>query len=280
MNLDHKLKGLPHIRYLNLDERPDRREYTEKQYDDYEIKNYKRISVSHYQLHNFDEWKHKVILNDVYKSKKTKQHIIEIAISLSYYEIILTWLRETSENYLLIMEDDYDLSWIDYWHFDWEYLMNILPFDWDCIQLGFENEKVFPCFLHPIHANHGVGPILINRGYAEKLIKLLTVDDKINFSQNVRNYKWDKLLDQPNFTVDYYLPHSGRGYALPLISINPDIGSYSFDIVRKDRPDLEFSLKSQNLWWKKLKDKFSLEDFFYFGKPNDLILTPKNISNL
>ena len=32
-----KLKGLPTLYYLNLDERPDRREYTELQYDETEI---------------------------------------------------------------------------------------------------------------------------------------------------------------------------------------------------------------------------------------------------
>jgi len=277
----NKLKGLPTIYYLNLDERDDRKIYMENQFDRFKISKYERISTSSYQLHNFDEWKHRLILNDVYQAKSPKHHIIEIAISLTYYDIILSWFKNTSEQYLLLFEDDYNLNFVDDWHFDWEYLMNQLPFDWDCIQLSFENDKIFPCFLHPIHSNHGTGAMLLNRPYVEKLIRILTTDNKVNFTQNIRNYKWAKLLHQPNFTVDYYLSHCGRGYALPLIAINPnDGGSFSFRAVRKDRPDLSFSLRAQELWWKKLRDKYSLEDFFYFGKPNDLILTPKNINLL
>lgn len=281
MNLDFKLKGLPTIYYLNLDEREDRRHYFENQCEKFKISNYKRISASSYQLHNFSEWKHKLILNDVYQSKKLKHHIIEMAISLSYYEIILTWLKETSDKYLILMDDDLDFSWIDYWHFDWEYLMNKIPFDWDCIQLSFENDKVFPCFLHPIHSYHDGGATLINREYAEKLIRILTTDNKANFSQNISNYKWGKLSEQPNFSVDYYMSHCGRGYALPLLAINNNVGgSFVHNIIRKDRPDLEFSLKAQDLWWKKFRDDYSLEDFFYFGKTNDFVISPKNISVL
>ena len=278
--ITNKLKGISHIYYLNLDCRVDRRDYMESQFDTWEIKDYTRISASPYQLHNFDEWKHKVILNDVYQSKKSKHHIIEMGVALSYYDMILMWLKETSDKYLLLMDDDSDLSWADYWHFDWEYLMNQLPFDWDCIQLSVENDRVFPCYLHPTHTNHCGGVTLVNREYVEKLIRILTTDGRANFSQKISNYKWGKSLDQPNFTADYWQPHCGRGYALPLFAINHNIGSFSSNIIRKDRPDAVFSLKAQNLWWKKLRDRYTLEDFFYFGKPNDLILTPQNISKL
>ena len=45
-----KLKGLPTLYYLNLDERPDRREYTELQYEELGITNFKRFSASEYQI--------------------------------------------------------------------------------------------------------------------------------------------------------------------------------------------------------------------------------------
>jgi hypothetical protein len=31
------------------------------------------------------------------------------------------------------MEDDTDLSLVKYWHFDWEYFMNNIPYDWDAV---------------------------------------------------------------------------------------------------------------------------------------------------
>ena len=41
----HKLKGLPPIYYLNLDEHSERRKYMEDQFEYWEIKNYTRISA-------------------------------------------------------------------------------------------------------------------------------------------------------------------------------------------------------------------------------------------
>ena len=39
----YKLKGLPPIYYLNLDEQPERKEYMEEQFKYWEIENYTRI---------------------------------------------------------------------------------------------------------------------------------------------------------------------------------------------------------------------------------------------
>jgi len=41
----YKLKGLPPIYYLNLDEQPERKEYMEEQFKYWEIENYTRISA-------------------------------------------------------------------------------------------------------------------------------------------------------------------------------------------------------------------------------------------
>ncbi len=173
------------------------------------------------------------------------------------------------------MEDDYDYRFVKYWHFDWEYLMNHIPFDWDCIQLGFENEHEIPCFLHPIRSHHDYGPVLINRPYAEKLMRLFVDGDQYNFSHRIQNYKWGKMLDMPNRTIDYFMCHSGNTYSMPLISVNPHIGSYAKNIVRKDRPDLELARKAYNKWWTVMRDEYTLEEFFMYGKPNDYVITPE-----
>ena len=116
-----------------------------------------------------------------------KQHIIEIAISMSTMDMLRHWY-ENSTTYVLLMEDDYDLQWIDYWHFDWEYLMNHLPFDWDCIQLSFENES-HVSFIPFIHTTAGV---FINRPYAEKLINYYIRMESMIFPTD-SNYKWGKM---------------------------------------------------------------------------------------
>jgi hypothetical protein len=275
MNLNDKLKGLPKIYYLNLDERLDRREYTELQYEKWKIKDYQRVSASKYKVSNYDEWKDKLILNphtDIYF--KNKRHLIESAATLSYLDLVKNWLENTNEKYLLIMEDDYDLSMIEFWHFDWEYLMNNIPYDWDVIQLGFENRDFIPCFLHPTLEQSGTGALLLNRSYAEKVIKLhyINSENKFNLNQKINSYYWTKLYKTPSLIGDYIISKNGRSYSLPLIYMNPEIGSYEIDYIRSHQKFLRHIKDIYNIWWKNLRDFYSLKDFFTYGKPNDKII--------
>lgn len=290
MNLDYKLDELPPIIYCNLDERPDRREYTESQYEKYKIKNFTRYSSSKYQFDNFHEWKNKLILNDIKLSPNIDKHILECSITLTHLELLNHWLEKTNDKYFLLMEDDYDLSFIDYWHFDWKYLMNNIPFDSDCILLSFENDRIIPCFLHRILTRHSMGAALLTRSYVEKIIKLVKVDDKFDLTKKICNYQWSpnhghpKLKtsewNHPNITTDYILGHCGVTYCLPLLTQTHLLGSYSKNIKRTDFPALEFTNKAVTLWWKKYRDRFSLDDFFMYGKPNDFFITIRNIYRL
>lgn len=290
MNLKDKLRGLPHIIVATIDERPDKLEYTQTQYDYWGIKDYKAVSGSKYQLSTYEDyWKDLVILNPFPEGYKRKNHhIAEISITLSHLINIKNWLETSSDPYVIIMEDDYDLSFIEYWHFDWEYLMNNIPYDWDCIQMSFENDKLVPCFLHPILSGHGTGASLINRRYAEKIISLHYKEGKFDLSQKICNYKWSNKsivtnsgLGMPNFTTDYFLGHCGKTYCLPLISINPELGSWAQNICRKrERTDLNLSYRAFTKWWTELRDDYTLEEFFTYGKPNDRIITMKELDNV
>ena len=288
MNLKDKLKGIPPIILLTLDGNLDRQEYTETQYDYWGIKNYTKVSGSKYQLSTYEDWKDLVILNPFDENYKRKNHhIAEISITLSHLINIKNWLENSSDPYVIIMEDDYDLSFIEYWHFDWEYLMNNIPYDWDCIQMSFENEKLVPCFLHPILSGHDTGASLINRRYAEKIISLHYKVGKFDLSQKICNYKWSNRaintycgLGMPNFTTDYFLGHNGKTYCMPLISVNQNFGSWAQNICRKkERIDLEFSYKAYQKWWTELRDEYTLEEFFTYGKPNDRIIIPRELEN-
>ena len=287
MNLKDKLRGLPPIILATIDERKDRQEYTETQYDYWGIKNYTKVSGSKYQLSTYEDyWKDLVILNPFPEEyKRRKQHIAEISITLAHLINIKNWLETTSDPYVIIMEDDYDLSFIEHWHFDWEYLMNNIPYDWDCIQMSFENDKIVPCYLHPILSGHSTGASLINRRYAEKIISLHYKEGKFDLSQNICNYKWSPRgieyysgMGMPNFTTDYFLGHNGKTYCMPLISVNQNLGSWAQNIDRKnERKDLEFCYKAYKKWWTQLRDDYTLEEFFTYGKPNDRIIVPKEL---
>jgi hypothetical protein len=284
MNLQDKLKGMPMVYYCNLDSRPDKREYMETQFDFWKI-NHTRVSSSKYTPKNYDEWKDLVVLNpewDYFKDYfpydygevRCQRHLVEVCFMLTQLETIKNWLETTEEKYMILMEDDHDLSMIEYMHFDWEYLMNNIPYDWDVIQFEVANGVGVPCFLHPTMDKSWTGPLLINRDYARKIIRIhYTDDNKVNFHQKLASYKWIKQADNPGVVPDYIISKNGKGYSIPLIYLNPDMGSYNINLMRTDLPEFYQHIKElYHKWWKVLRDDYTLEEFFSHGKPNDLIL--------
>lgn len=265
MNLQDKLKGLPTIYYTNLDYRTDRRKYMETQFDYWGINNYHRISSSKYLSTEEYKWEHLVV--DEFLSFGSAA----VANSITHIEMIKNWLETTNEPYMIMMEDDYDLSLIEYWNFDWEYLMNNIPENWDCIQLGFENRDIIPFFLHPVQHNHGFGPCMINRTYAKKLIKIHYVEDKfkLNLKINHKNLSYAESYG----TVDIFIPNGGITYSIPLIT-NTNLGS-DYNLIGTPRPWFFKCKKLYYDWWQNEHHKFILEDFFTYGKPNDYEMIKK-----
>ena len=163
--MSDKLKGIPSIYYLNLDSEVDRRRYMERQFEKLNLNNVTRFSGSKYLVENYDEWKDILHFPQIIGDKR---HQLAASITLSTLEMIKHWLETTDEKYLILFEDDYDLNLIEYWHFDWEYLMKNIPYDWDCIQLGYESWKCVKFFIHPKDRTSAYGPLLINRHFFDK----------------------------------------------------------------------------------------------------------------
>jgi hypothetical protein len=267
--MSNKLKGLPTVYYLNLDKALERREWMETQFDRWEIKNFKRFSGSNMTSENFDDWKNLLFKPELYKKKSYRK----IAVTISTLEMIRYWLENTNEKYLILFEDDYDLNLIEYWHFDWEYLMNNIPYDWDCIQLGFESNHYLSFFLHPKTYHSYYGPILINRHFAEKLLKINSIDGKYFLLR-----KYGKSPDSTRYkclSIDHFLVNNGKSYQIPLITQKPfpDEWPKYHHIVSRDY---------YYWWWMTQRDQYSLEDFFTYGKKNDFDMTyrvPQQIRN-
>ena len=261
-----KLRGIPSIYYLNLDSDLDRRNYMEKQFEKWGINNVTRFSGSNYLAENYDDWKNKLHFSQLI----TKKHHLPASITLSTFEMIRYWLETTDEKYFILLEDDYDLNLIEYWHFDWEYLMNNIPYDWDCIQLGYESWNYVKFFLHPKDITSAFGPILINRHFAQKLINLHYVKEKYMLIRKHGKHPFNK--GYRIVSLDGFFCFLGVTYQLPLITQNP----YLDKIPKKQHflcRDIYYD------WWKNKRDEFSLEDFFSYGKPNDSEMTIKVINN-
>ena len=174
------------------------------------------------------------------------------------------WLSTSTDPFLCLMEDDYDLNLIQYWNFNWDYLMNRVPYDWDCLQIGFESTKFIPFFLHPKLNHSYFGPVILQRDYVEKILDLHSSGDKWRFLGKIGDSKFNNTAA----TVDYFIGHTGRTYSIPLITTNDKLtsGENSVTINRIHHT------KSRNAyyhWWAKEHKKFSLDEFFTYGKEND-----------
>jgi hypothetical protein len=264
MNLTEKFKNFPHIYYVNLDNRIDRKKYMENQFYYWKL-DFTRVSGSKFLASELKEWGHEYVVGKV-----SGIPAYALGNALTHLEFMKQWINSNDDEYLLLMEDDYDLNLFEYWNFTWEYLMDRLPYDWDCIQLGFESEEFIPFFLHPKLRHSYFGPVLMRRDYVEKILDLHCSGDKYRFDKTV-------AIDRFNLhstTVDYFIGHTRKTYSIPLITTNDKSTSteFSIEITRLHHTK---SRCAYYYWWMKEHLNYSLDDFFTYGKPNDhkMILT-------
>lgn len=258
MDLTNKLKNFPHAYYFNLDNRPDRKSYMQNQFSYWKIE-YTRISGSNFLSSNIGEWGRQFIEGDV-----PGIPAYCLGNTITHLEFLKTWINTSDDDYVLLMEDDYDLNLIEYWNFDWEYLMDRLPYDWDCIQLGFESKEFIPFFLHPKLRHSYYGPVLLTRSYVEKILDIHAAGDKYVFNKHIGLYEFNGSYG----TVDYFIGHTGRTYSIPLITTNNNLASTEFGI-EIEREHHEKSRSAYYVWWMRTHLKFSLDEFFTYGKEND-----------
>lgn len=257
-----KLLNFPHVYYVNLDNRIDRKEYMEDQFKFWKI-NYTRVSSSKYLASKSEEWADKVVTGNVINLPA-----YAVGNAITHLDLLKTWLSDTNDPYVILMEDDYDLNLIQYWYFDWNCLMERLPYDWDCIQLGFESKYFIPFFLHPKLRHSYFGPVMITRDYAEKILDLHTVGDKYCLDRFVG----DHTFKYSSTTVDYFMGHTGKTYSIPLITTNTKLGSTEKNIII-ERTHHDKSRSAYYYWWMTESQKYTIDEFFTYGKPNDHKMT-------
>ena len=263
MDLNNKLKGFPKVHFFNLDNRTDRRDWMVGQFEKYGIE-YDRVSGTKYLASKSSEWKHLISDIDEYKL------LVPIAANaVTHLDFLKRWYSSCDDPFVVLMEDDYDLGLIDYWHFDWNYVIENLPYDWDCLLMGFENPEGVRFHLHPIEAAHDFGPVLLKRSFVEKLLDLHCVGDKYKLVNTVANAAWNRQTDVAGSgTVDYFMVHTGRTYCLPLITINANFGSFENNSIIQKFYRSEGDILARNtyyFWWEHERDRFSLEQFFTYG---------------
>ena len=248
-----KLEGLPPIYYLNLDNRLDRREYMESQFNKFDIKQYTRVSANRYDPTKFIEWyKFSLIMSN------KNNRISYISILVNQLQSIIDWYYSEVSETCLILEDDLNFSIIKYWNFDWKTLVNNLPPNWDCVQFHIIGESFIPMGLtRRTRNNHGATCYMISRHYAEKLIKMHYIDGKFKFydSYNYSN-NWPVYHYQSPDFVPYEI---GVTYSFPIFVTN---SSFISDCYYGTRINMMAKISDHTVakWWKENGYKYSIED--------------------
>lgn len=265
MNLKNKLKGIPKIYYFNYDNSSHLDDHMDRNLSNLRVENYQRISASKYTKENVSEWKD--LLLDV---KNYKLPIPTAAYSITVLEFLKNWYNTTEEETLIISRDTLDFGLELYWNFDWECLMERLPYDWDCLLLGFENINYIPFYLHQIMPAHTFGIAMLNRRYVKKLIRLHCSNDKFNLT----NYIANQSFGLKSGTPDYFIGHCGKTYCIPMFPNHTDF----YDKVTKKYTLVKATRLAYYDWWRNDSKKHNLDEIFTYGKQNDIGMAKKIIN--
>ena len=223
----YKLKGLPPIYYINLDDKPDRAKYMEDQFKYWEIEDYTRISA--YDGRNGKD------LGDILKGRYPDQMSSgEVGCTTSHLKAMKKFL-ETDAPCALMVEDDCDISTVSHWPFTWKDFYSKVPYDYDVIQLAIINPAQITLKLHKRFVNDfSTACYMITRHHAQKLINLHCREDKYKIDQKVK----------PRAVADDLIYNSGNTFSIPLFLYKIELGSD----IHKDHIDVFHKSSYEGLW--------------------------------
>ena len=258
MTLHPKLVGIPHIRYLNLDERVDKKDYLENEFKKYGISNYVRISANRYHSTKYNEWKKYLLVDQI------QNEIKRISTLINQFQSIIDWYDQNISETCLITEDDLSFYTVNFWPFDWNYLVSRLTYNWDCVQFHIIGERYIQMGLtkRTNLNNHSAACYLINRQFANKLKNLYYIDSKFKFHNN---YGYGRSWPNYHYQSADFIPYEiGLTYSFPIFITNSNFlsDSYVNSVNKMARKSDSLVLK----WWRDESQKYSLDDLFLLDK--------------
>ena len=203
-----KLRGLPHIYWLNLDADVERREYMEDQFEYWQVKNHTRIS-------GYDGREDDV--SDQLKGRipdMVSQG--ELGCCMSHLKAIKEFYDNSEDEYCIIAEDDISFELVHYWPFTWTEFYSYVPYDYDCIQMttictGDIHIKLHHKFVNDFSAAF----YLITRHHAAKVLKNHMRGDKWKLDNGVK----------PRAVSEDTILETGKTYTIPILLYNMDFHS-------------------------------------------------------
>lgn len=175
----------------------------------------------------------------------------QIATVVSHLKCIEEWYLEDNTNYLLIFEDDMDLSNTKNFNFSIDKLSESFPLNFDIVQLSLIKEKNNPISDNDMilnkwrYFNWSAGSYILSRKYAKYLLDYFFVGSNINLT--IKNSNIIPLIENVLFSI------SDNAYTLPLFYENTNFEStfYPNFVSTKNKTHQEDSAIFVKNWWNK-----------------------------
>ena len=263
----NKLKNIPSINCISLEESEDRRKLFLEQFKAYEVDHKIKFHISE----KFGEVKEVLEFDEGFEDKSCDGNK---SIFVAHLKNIKNWYDNTDEEYALFCEDDLSLEPVQYWNFTWEDFVEHLPNDWECVQLSYTGDTFSE---HMIRLQKrkwyfwGNQALLIKREYAKKLLDLYYKEDRIIMKVQDREPFYYKGY---SFFSDFHLyPYAetlllrgiGNVYCLPLFAENVEFEA-TFHLnnpdfyKEKQKPGHYESHAIAIQWWKNVGHKKSIQE--------------------
>lgn len=187
----NKLEGLPPIVYINLEEAVERNQHMVSMFEKFGVTNYSRFGAK-----RPSKSKHRLLLPAEYGCMMSHMTVIEE-------------FAKTNEPYLIVMEDDLDLSPVEQWDFTWSDIMDRVG-EFDILQLARLERPVMDSSIKfkPWQEEYATtGAYLITNRYAKALVSL--------FNRNQRSLNvFPNLFRTVGPVADYALYVKGNAKTL------------------------------------------------------------------
>ena len=231
----YKLKGFGPLYIINLDDQPERMEWMANQLEEWEIKDYTRISAYDGRPSTGDD------LSDIITGKYPESVSAgEIGCVTSHLKAMKEFLK-TDAPYAIMMEDDCSLDLVQTWNFTWKDFYTNFPYDWDVVQIAIICTGDIHVKLHKRFVNDfSTACYVINRPHAEKLVRFHCRGEKYKIDQGVK----------PRAVADDLIYNSGNTFAIPLLVYRHELGSSihpeHIDAFHKGNYDAQVNFWYQN----------------------------------
>jgi GR25 family glycosyltransferase involved in LPS biosynthesis len=250
-----KLKGIPTINCISLDESVDRRTVLINDFKKYSIDKINFLISGRYNKKYSDKAEGKLL------------HTLNngtIGCSISHLKNIKQWLENTQEEYGFFCEDDLSLETIPFWNKNWQDFINDISTDWECIQLLTLSTTIKS--LEPRERawnDWGATAYILKRAYAEKIVKTYIDNESFKLELPDPYSHIQPLIENILFTL-------GKTYTIPLFVENINLEStFCKDLNHNKDLHQQTHITSHktilNLW--KNKKNIKIVDYFTFYEP-------------